>query len=132
MPNAPSARYTAAWGLADNDVWFGNSAGQLVHYDGTGFTVLAVSAPERRGIVGLWGQGDRLYFRTQTEFGRVVGGRAEVLLTAPRDENATVAGMWGTSPNDVFLAITGALDSSMTPCRHNSMFWFDGQTFHQF
>jgi hypothetical protein len=132
MPNAPSARYTAAWGFADNDVWFGNSAGQLVHYDGTGFAVLQVSAPERRGIVGLWGQGDQLYFRTQTEFGRVVGGRAQTLLTAPRDENATVSGMWGTSPHDVFLAIEGALDSSMSPCRHNSMFWFDGQTFHQF
>jgi hypothetical protein len=132
MPNAPSARYTAAWGLAENDVWFGNSAGQLVHYDGTSFTVLQVSVPERRGIQGLWGQGDRLYFRTQTEFGRVVNGRAETLLTAPVDDNGAVAGMWGTSPADVFLAIEGVLDTNMTPCRHNSMFWFDGQTFHQF
>ena len=132
LSNAPSARYTAAWGLAGNDVWFGNSAGQVVHYDGTRFTVLQVSAPERRGIQGLWGQGDRLYFRTQTEFGRVVNGRAETLLTATIDDNGAVTGMWGTSPSDVFLSLQGVLDEAMTPCRHNSMFWFDGQTFHQF
>ena len=132
MPNAPSAHYTAAWGLADTDVWFGNSAGQLVHYDGTSFTVLQVSAPERRGIQGLWGQGDRLYFHTQTEFGRVVNGTAETLLTAPLDDNGAVAGMWGISSTDVFIALGGVLDPNMTPCRHNSMFWFDGVAFHQF
>ena len=132
LPDAPSARYTAAWGFAEHDVWFGNSAGQLVHFDGTSFTVLQVSAPERRGILGLWGQGDRLYYYTLTEFGRVAGGRSETLLTVPVDQNAEVAGMWGTSPNEVFLAVQGVLDDNMTPCRHNSMVWFDGQTFHQF
>jgi hypothetical protein len=57
---------------------------------------------------------------------------SETLLAVPVDQNAELAGLWGTSATDVFLAVQGALDNEIIPCRHNSMFWFDGQTFHQF
>ena len=135
LPNAPFASYNAAWGFAENDVWFGNSFGQLVHYDGTNFTIRQASAPERQGIVGLWGQGGQLYFSTATEFGRVVDGSPETLLSlsgSPLDSGGVfVRGMWGTSPTDIFLALAGTCPDELTPCRCNSVYWFDGQAFHQ-
>jgi hypothetical protein len=135
LPNAPSASHNAVWGFAENDVWFGNSFGQLVHYDGTSFTVRQASAPERQGIVGLWGQGGQLYFSTSTEFGRVVDGSPETLLSlsgSPPDYGGVfLGGMWGLSPTDVFVVLAGACPDHLTPCRCNSVFWFDGQNFHQ-
>jgi hypothetical protein len=135
LPEAPFASYSAAWGFAENDVWFGNAFGQLVHYDGTSFTFRQASAPERQGIVGLWGQGGQLYFSTSTEFGRLVDGSPETLPTlsgAPSDSGGEfVSGMWGISPTNVFLALAGTCPESATPCQCSSVFWFDGQNFHQ-
>ena len=136
LPNAPAAQYTTAWALKEDDVWFGNSVGQLVHYDGTSYRILQASSVDRGGIAGMWGQGDQLYFYTQTEFGRIVDDASEILLTVPGEPpaygGAVISGLWGLSPQEVFLAIEGALDLNMTPCRHNSMFWYDGVSFHQF
>jgi hypothetical protein len=131
LAGGPAARYTAAWGFSEKDVWFGNSAGQLIHYDGSGFKVLQVVPPDHWGILGLWGQDGVLYFRTQMEFGRVVNGSAEILLDKSGEQGGVVAAMWGISPTEVYLSIT-AEDPDFTPCRHNSMYWFDGQTFHRF
>ena len=132
LPNAPTANYTAAWALKEDDVWFGNTVGQLVHYDGTSFRILQASTIDRGGIVGLWGQGDQLYFYTGTEFGRVVNGTSEILLTVPLASGGAITGLWGLSPQEVFLAIAGSYDSRTVPCTQNSMFWFDGVSFHQF
>jgi hypothetical protein len=135
LPNAPVARYLSAWGFAENDVWFGTSFGQLVHYDGTGFAVVQASVPERQGIRSLWGQSGQLYFGTSTEFGRLLGGSPETLLSAsgspPDYGGGVVAGMWGLSPTDVFLVLAGGGSDILPPCRSQSVFWFDGQTFHQ-
>jgi len=82
------------------------------------------SSVDRGGILGLWGQGDQLYFNTQTEFGRVVNGASEILLTVPGSPcygGRSSGGMWGSHPG-VFLALEGGLDYNITPCRHNSMF----------
>ena len=137
LPNAPAAHYTAAWGFAEDDVWFGTSFGQLVHYDGTQFAMYQASAPERDGIVGLWGQSGQLYFRTATEFGRVVDGAPETLLSVPAPPalygSSLIVGMWGISPTEVFVALRAAsADDLSPPCRMNSVFWFDGQGLHQF
>ena len=132
LPNAPAANYTAAWALKQDDVWFGNTVGQLVHYDGTSYRILQASSIDRGGILGMWGQGDRLYFYTATEFGRVVNGVSEILLTVPTGGGGAIAGLWGLSPQEVFLAIQGAYDSRTIPCSQNSMFWFDGISFHEF
>jgi hypothetical protein len=135
LPNAPTASYSAVWGFAANDVWFGNSFGQLVHYDGTGFTVRQASDPNRLGIQHLWGQGGQLYFSTATEFGRVVDGLPETLLSmsgsSPNDGGGAIDGMWGLSPTDVFLILSGGCPDDAMPCDCDSVFWFDGQNFHQ-
>jgi hypothetical protein len=135
LANAPTGAYTAAWGFGENDVWFGNSLGQLVHYDGTDFAILQASKPEREGITRLWGQGDALYFSSATEFGRIADGHAQTLLTTspPSQHRSTggLTGMWGTSATDVFLVLAGAGDEDTPPCRSSSAFWFDGQALHQ-
>jgi hypothetical protein len=132
LSGGPAARYTAAWGFSDKDVWFGNSAGQLIHYDGSAFKVLQVIPPDHWGILGLWGQDGVLYFRSQMEFGRVVDGTPEILLTSSGEQGGMVAGMWGLSSTEVFLVVAGGADPDFTPCRHNSVYWFDGRTFHRF
>jgi hypothetical protein len=134
LPNAPVASYTAVWAFQRDDVWLGDAAGQLVHYDGATYRVLQ-AARIGGSIVGLWGAGDQLFFHTRTDFGRVTNGRVEPLITQPASADPSslslILGMWGTSPQAVFLAMAGpsGLDGD---CNPTFMVWFDGTQFHRF
>jgi hypothetical protein len=127
VPNAPAARYTAVWGFASDDVWFGNSAGQLTHYDGQSFSRGPIpKGIEYPGITALWGHSGELFFSMMKRFGRVTrAGEHETVL------NAEVRDFWGTSPTDLFLAVgDSAFDD--TACGGGFLLYFDGSEFHRF
>lgn len=127
LSNAPAARYTAVWGFAGDDVWFGNSAGQLTHYDGDGFSRGQIpSGIEYPGITALWGDAGQLFFSMYDRFGRVTPElELETLLAAQ------TLGFWGTSPNEVFLAV-GDSAYENTACGEAFLLYFDGSAFHRF
>jgi hypothetical protein len=129
LPNAPAARYTAVWGFASDDVWFGNSIGQLTHYDGEGFRQGPIpNDGEYPGVVQLWGSEDVLFFRSYMSFGRVTVATAEreTLLGDVRN-----LGFWGTSPGDVFIGVADD-EFSETACGAAFFLYFDGDEFHRF
>lgn len=135
LPNVPAGNYTAVWGFSANDLWFSNTAGQLVHYDGSKFQVLELGIEELNdwGASALWGSGDTLYWLSTTTFGRVRGGKSESLLTLPPfpEVNMTLSGLWGRSETEVFLTGSDfALDSFA--CGAQFLLWFDGAEFHRF
>lgn len=131
LPNAPAAKYTSAWGFAENDVWFGNSAGQLTHYDGHEFTRVTGIVAEYPAIIGMWGSASVLYFIGATGFGRYLDGRVETLLDAAAPDAPRQMSLWGTSPQDVFLALAEPAFRE-TPCGSALFLYFDGQEFHRF
>jgi hypothetical protein len=126
LPDAPAASYTTAWGFASNDVWFGNSVGQLTHYDGQGFTRSKIPKEiEYPAITALWGSADQLFFSMFDRFGRVASGELETLL------GMQTLSFWGTSPQDLFLAVQdSAFDD--TACGAALLLHFDGTEFHRF
>lgn len=131
LPNAPAAQYTSAWGFSDSDVWFGNSAGQLTHYDGQDFTRTSAVSGEYPGITGLWGNTSVLYFISWKSFGRLAEGHVETLIDGNLPDAPLQKSLWGTSPNDVFLAL-GEPAFRETTCGGALFLYFDGQEFHRF
>lgn len=131
LPDAPAARYTAVWGFASDDVWFGNSVGQLVHYDGRSFRQGPIpverNADEHPQITQLWGSDGELFFSSFFEFGRVTQA------TAARETLVRVEtlGFWGTSPRDIFIAVSDD-EFTETACGAAFFLYFDGHEFHRF
>jgi hypothetical protein len=136
LPNAPIAGYFSIWAFEQNDVWFGTAAGQLIHYDGASFRIVQVTDPsDGEGVLRLWGQAGQLFYLAGRQFGRVVAGQLEVLLTLPGQRNSASlfwTGMWGLSPSEVYLSVSDSAYSDPTTCRANYLLWFDGATFHRF
>jgi hypothetical protein len=131
----PAGEYVAAWGFAENDVWFGNTVGQLVHYDGNGFRILQITQSSHGGIRGLWGDAGILYFHSDLELGRFRSdGQTEILLsgTPAQDSSPVVQALWGRSANEVFLSLSGIIDGPIEPCQINTLYWFDGESLHPF
>jgi hypothetical protein len=139
MPNVPAGEYTAVWATGPDDVWVGNSASQIVHYDGSTWSPVDTGLSKTTNpdfIRGLWGQDGQIFFHTRYEFGRVLGGSSELLLSRYlRDAGAgariEIFSMWGSSPNEVFLSIS---DFNYLDYECGGLFavWFDGSKFHQF
>ncbi len=129
LSGVPAGTYQAVWAFAPNDIWFGNNANQLLHYDGSKWQAHATGSKSTGGILSLWGASGTMYFTTRTEFGRWNGSQAEILLQAG---DASVFGtIWGRAEQEVFIAIRdwNYRDSA---CGSVFILWFDGAQFHQF
>jgi hypothetical protein len=136
LSGVPAGTYQAIWAFGPDDVWFGNSANQLLHYDGNKWQAHATGSKSTGGISYLWGASGTLYFSTDRDFGRWDGSRIEILLQAQDDEAiwghwVGPFGIWGRSVDEVFVAIRDPRYQD-TACGSVFMLWFDGAQFHQF
>lgn len=130
LPGVPVGSYQAVWSFAANDIWFGNSANQLLHYDGDKWQVHATGSKSTGGILNLWGTSGTVYFTTGMEFGRWNGSQVEILLRASSSAN-TFGTIWGRSQSEVFIAIRDPRYQN-NACGSVFILWFDGTQFHQF
>lgn len=138
IPDVPAGDYTAVWGFGADDLWAGNRAGQLVHYDGMSWEVVPTGSGDTSGsgITELWGSEGQLFFLTLTEFGRVDGQDVEILLAPPSDADPSLprvstVGLWGLSPTEVFLTLADK-EFRQYACGEQFILWFDGSEFHAF
>ena len=135
VANVPVGDYKAVWGLGPNDFWLGNSAGQLMHFDGSKWQAHETGSLDY-GIRQLWGDSGILYFATQTEFGRWNGSGVEMLLKPPAGTNLSkypglFGRFWGRSANEVFLPLRDNRYKDYT-CGSAFMLYYDGAQFHSF
>lgn len=130
-PSVPAGDYTAVWGFeggSDDEVWLGNSVGQLVHRLDGAWTVIDTDTGE--GIKTLWGGEGTVYFHTAHAFGRASTAGSEVLVSFAATGDKTVQALWGLGPREVFVALhDDALEEFA--CGGLAVFWFDGETFHR-
>ncbi len=138
LEDVPAGYYTAVWGFGPDDLWLGNSVGQLVHYDGASFERFDTGDPDAAdgGITALWGDAGVVYFTTPTAFGRADRDGTEVLFArepdaAPTDSYFVPTALWGRSADEVFLAISDERFERYA-CGSAFIVWFDGEAFHQF
>lgn len=138
LSKVPAGDYTASWAFAADDIWAGNSDGQLVHYDGSSWHIMETGSHDKTGsgIVALWGDDDTVYFMTFTEFGRATEAGAELLFSRspsaqPSEPYFSPQSLWGKSKDELFLTISdGAFEQYA--CGAAFLTWFDGAKFHQF
>ncbi|HEX7508158.1 MAG TPA: hypothetical protein VF550_15385 [Polyangia bacterium] len=135
VANVPVGDYKAVWGLGPNDFWLGNSAGQLMHFDGSKWQAHETGSLDY-GIRQLWGDSGILYFATQTEFGRWNGSGVEMLLKPPAGTDlskypGSFGRFWGRSANEVFLPLRDSRYKNYT-CGSAFMLYYDGAQFHSF
>lgn len=137
VPDLPPGEYTTIWGFSSKDLWLGNAAGELVHYDGSAFSVLETAALTGHdpAIRELWGSDGDLYFRTEFALGRLLedSNQPEALL-APKDaDDARIhfTGVWGISSSEVFVTL---FDSEYAKYECGGLFTlvYDGSEFHEF
>ena len=127
IDGAPAASYGSVWAFSPNDIWAGNSEGQLARYDGSTWKTVRTNAKDT--IVKMWGVGGVLYYITASEFGRWNGTQLEVLI--PANAGLQMHDVWGRSQNEVFLAVSDAR-LAQYKCGDTLLVWFDGAQFHQF
>jgi hypothetical protein len=136
LSDVPAGDYGSIWGFGPKDLWAGNAIGQIVHYDGSAWEIIAVDGnPDDPAVVGFWGSEQQLYFRTRYDFGRIVNGSSELLIRGRADDSpearVTVTGLWGLSPSEVFVTLDDR-DYRSYACGEHFIVWFDGSEFHQF
>jgi hypothetical protein len=135
VANVPAGDYTAVWGLGPNDFWLGNSAGQLMHFDGSKWEAHDTGSLDY-GIQQLWGDSGIVYFATRSEFGRWNGSSVEMLLKPPSGTSLSkypgaFGRFWGRSANEVFLPLRDSRYKDYT-CGSAFMLYYDGAQFHSF
>lgn len=123
--DVPDGDYAAAWGFAPDDLWVGNDAGQLVHFDGEHWKVGATLPGDCGAIRSLWGSDGVLFYATNHSFGYLEHGRPKALADYGCDSTITVKGMWGNSNREVFFA-TQDYQMLDAPCARIELSWFDG------
>jgi hypothetical protein len=138
VPSVPAGDYGAVWGFGRNDFWLGNSAKQLLHYDGSKWQVFATGSRNGsgQGITQLWGVAGTLFVATSTEFGRWNGASVDWLLSYPEDtqvgaEPTSFGRFWGRSPQEIFLPLRDRRYRYQS-CGEGIVLFFDGSQFHQF
>jgi hypothetical protein len=139
LQGVPAGAYTAVWAFGPNDIWFGNTAAQLLHYDGQKWEIHLTGSRDVNGsggIVQLWGSDGVLYFATHVEFGRWNGSSVEMLLSPPADADigsfpAQFGRFWGTSAKDVFVPLRDSRYAEYA-CGGTFVLWYDGAAFHSF
>jgi hypothetical protein len=138
LPDVPAGSYTSAWGFGPHDLWFGNSGGQLAHYDGTAWQVVPTGtrSATNPAVYEMWGSGGTLYFGTVLEVGRWRNGTVDLVLSPPADADvavfpASITGLWGLSASEVFVSVS---DNRYTQyaCGGSFVIWFDGSVWHEY
>ena len=127
LDGVPVGDYGTVWGFSSNNIWAGNSAGQLVQYDGSAWQVVQTNAND--SITRLWGANGALYYTTSSEFGRWNGTQLDVLV--PASAGIRMRDLWGRSQNEVFLAVSDPTFAQYK-CGDKFLVWFDGTSFHRF
>jgi len=123
----PDGDYRATWGFAANDIWAANTIGQLVHYDGQGWSLAGTIGGECPGIRSLWGSDGVLFFATDHSVGMLKGTQVQSILAYPCDSPISVMGIWGNSKQELFIALQ-AFDEIESECGGIQLKWFDGST----
>ena len=134
VTGVPAGDFTALWAFGPNDIWLGNTAAQLAHYDGSKWKIYSTGAQDN--ILNLWGASGTLYFSTASEFGRWNGSSVEILLSPPAGVDlstypAQFGRFWGRSATDVFIPLRDSRYASYA-CGGAFLLWYDGATFHPF
>jgi len=124
---APAVDYVSAWGFAANDLWAAGRDGQLVNYDGKSWSTALTQSGECSTILGMWGDSGTLYFHTSNMIGVRSDGGVRQLMSWPCGGPVTVQSLWGTSANEVFIALWDAR-AAAHDCAATLM-WFDGKSF---
>jgi hypothetical protein len=139
LQGVPAGVYTSVWAFGPDDIWLGNTAAQLLHYDGQRWEIHPTESRDvngNGGIVQLWGSDGVLYFATHVEFGRWNGTSVEMLLSPPADSDigsfsAQFGRFWGTSAKDVFVPLRDSRYAQYA-CGGAFVLWYDGAAFHSF
>jgi hypothetical protein len=131
IPDVPAGDYGSAWIYSSSDLFLGDGAGRLSHYDGVAWKT--VDSMLGDSIYGMWGAPDRTVFAfSQFGFGRLKGDLFEVIQHPPSvPPSDYFVRAWGNSAKEVFLAVN---DNNFKPydCGTTFLVWFDGSVFHQF
>jgi hypothetical protein len=143
IPAPSTADAYAVWGFAANDLWLGNSVGELYHFDGASWS-LEYSLPpgECSGIRGLWGSDGVLYFYNSVAVFRLRAGKVDSILRLPCDPYGAqaVRSIWGNAADELFIALQdyrardfvtpeGAIEVNFEPretCGAARVLYFDG------
>ena len=123
----PSSNYAAAWGFGANDLWVGNSNGQLLHNNGNGWATAWSGTGNCSAIQQLWGANGAVYFITGDTFGVWRSGVATLIAQHPCDGKTQFLSLWGNSDSEVFVAYSDASRANDT-CGNVVVMWFDGKT----
>ena len=134
----PAGIYESVW-WQDYSLWLGNSTSQILHYDGSYWTVVHESEETQKP--GLWGTDDAVFYHYEKEFGLLRYNEefemipddpsAEVLLEIPETEDITITRIWGRSSSEVFLSLSDRSRKEFA-CGEQILLWFDGTEFHRF
>jgi hypothetical protein len=124
----PSGDYWAAWGFGATDIWTGNYNGQLVHFDGTSWSLAWSASDICGGIQGMWGSQGILYFHTNNAIGVWKDGQARILTSFACSDTVRITSLWGNSPTEVFATIQDRSRDGTT-CGQARVVWFNGKEF---
>jgi hypothetical protein len=96
----------AVWGTSRNDFYVAGDRGVVFHYDGHSFHELP--KPDDRELFGLWGYSDKFTSEQLFAVGEMATVRKydgkEWMSIGIDDNLGRVHGIWGTSPQDFFVA----------------------------
>lgn len=120
---------TSVWGFSDEELWVGNSEGELFHRQDGSWTLAwsSNSTDECRAITGMWGHGGQLFVTTLNSVYTVeTGGHVRRLAHRPCDPEGRAGfwSIWGNSAEEVFVAEQKGGESGA--CGRVELSWFDG------
>jgi hypothetical protein len=137
------------WGFGADDVWVAGGDTGLMHFDGTSWTEVewpSLTDPEDscqfEEFGEFWGADGILFFHTYDQLIMWDGVAFSVLGHWPAHMVETtdgpqcvggieITGIWGNSPDEVFLAVRDR--SHLTEgCGMENILWWDGTEFHWF
>lgn len=116
------------WGHGD-EIFTANSAGQLLHFDGS---VVELELSEFDAVHKPWGVDGAVYFISNQAFGRYSAAEGVEMIHLFDDvEWTSFQSIWGRSASEVFVSVH---DQQLQPyeCGGAVMLWFDGQQLHRF
>ena len=116
----PGQSLLAVWGASAKDVFAVGVAGQILHYDGTGWSRL--SSGTDRSLYAIWGNSaDTVFAAGETGTILRFDGKTWQEMTSPESRaGERIRGIWGSSASDVFavgrsiLHYNGSTWSSMS------------------
>ncbi|HMI91292.1 MAG TPA: hypothetical protein VK509_08010, partial [Polyangiales bacterium] len=135
------AALTAVWGRNGDDLWVGDAAGRVLHFDGTSWQEIAqlggVTCSRMTPIAHISGAGAHVWIHTSLQLARWDGSELESFgnwSCAPLrpDQNfdtLQIEDISAVSEDDVFIALS---DSAGASCGDVYAVHYDGSEFHRF